>query len=54
MGNLQELSGYLRISHRKKQDEFWQALSDRIPGYNLHSDERLCGIALVKRLFPLI
>jgi CRISPR-associated protein Cmr2 len=53
MGNWQELSGYIRIAESKKQDKFWRALSERIPGYNLQPDERLCSIALIKRLFPL-
>lgn len=54
MGNWQELSGYIRIHQRTAQGQFWQALKDNISGHNLHPDERLCSIALVKRLFPLI
>lgn len=51
MGNWQELSGYVRVTERVKQDEFWQKLS-KITGKDLRPDERLCSIALIKRLFP--
>lgn len=53
MSNWQELSGYIRIDQKTAQEEFWQALK-KILGHNLHPDERLCSIALVKRLFPLV
>lgn len=51
-GNWQELSGYVRVTERKKQDKFWQEFSDKTPGEDLRPDERLCSIALIKRLFP--
>ena len=52
MGDLQELSGYNRARDHGKQDAFWKFL--RIgPGHlELHDNERLCAIALIKRLFP--
>lgn len=51
MGNLQELSGHTR---RKEQDAFWKALRDRTGSHDLKDGERLCAIALIKRLFPLV
>lgn len=56
-GELQELSGYLRIYDRKKQDEFWRALREQAQTsafYALDKNERLCSIALIKRFFPYI
>ena len=68
MGQFQEISGHNRIG-REDQDRqrvFWEALSEQTylhPGsgqrrqigeLNLRADERLCAIALVKRLFPLL
>lgn len=56
-GNLQELSGYLRISEKENQNEFWKAVrQQRQAGifYDLEENERLCSIALIKRLFPHI
>lgn len=54
MGNWQELSGYIRSRERKKQDSFWAILRDRLGPLDLGEDERLCAIALVKRIFPLV
>ncbi|HHX87877.1 MAG TPA: type III-B CRISPR-associated protein Cas10/Cmr2, partial [Firmicutes bacterium] len=54
-GNLQELSGYLRIHEKDKQDEFWEAVRQQKKVgifYDLEENERLCAIALIKRLFP--
>ncbi|HOJ85173.1 MAG TPA: type III-B CRISPR-associated protein Cas10/Cmr2, partial [Bacillota bacterium] len=54
-GNLQELSGYLRNHEPEKQDEFWNAMRQQKQAgiyYDLEENERLCAIALVKRLFP--
>ncbi len=54
-GDLQELSGYLRIHEPVKQDEFWKAVRQQKQAgiyYDLEENERLCAIALVKRLFP--
>lgn len=54
MGNYQELSGYLRIREKEQQESFWAALRDKVGEYELAGDERLCAVALVKRLFPLV
>jgi len=54
MGSMQELSGYLRIREKEQQEKFWEALRRQAGGFNLAEDERLCAIALVKRLFPLV
>lgn len=51
--NFQELSGYIRSRHPGKQDKFWQAVRKRT-SYNLQENERLCAIAFVKRMFPLV
>jgi CRISPR-associated protein Cmr2 len=57
MGDWQEISGFVRSRERAQQDGFWRALKDRVEekGRNplqLDENERLCAIALVKRLFP--
>jgi CRISPR-associated protein Cmr2 len=57
MGDWQELSGFVRSRERGKQDEFWRALKvhvDATSGNSLQLDEneRLCAMALIKRLFP--
>ena len=56
-GDFQELSGYLRIREKEKQDKFWQAMREQekmgMP-YNLDENERLCSIALIKRFFPYV
>ena len=59
MHDLQELSGFVRArgrGQRKRQDEFWEQIrNDPCVGLlNLREDERLCAIAFVKRLFPLV
>ncbi len=54
MGSWQELSGHVRSKSRKKQDQFWQQIRSRLGRLDLGDDERLCAIAIVKRLFPLI
>ena len=59
MHDLQELSGYVRATggaDRERQDEFWERIRDhRVVGrLNLRENERLCAVALVKRLFPLV
>lgn len=56
ISNMQELSGYVRAHDRTKQDGFWQALRDRVQTetgspLELAEAERLCSIALIKRLF---
>lgn len=64
MGDYQELSGYIRAkskshgepkSQKDQQDEFWNAIRTQngIDGpLDIRDNERLCAIALVKRLFP--
>ncbi len=52
MGDWQELSGFMRSSQRQHQDAFWNKLRRRTGRLDLRDDERLCAIALVKRLFP--
>lgn len=68
MGDYQELSGYVRARKEgESQDKFWdevrariclQIYPDKPPQSNgsleLGRSERLCAIALVKRLFPLL
>ncbi len=57
MGSWQELSGHTRSQSRKnreKQDHFWQQTRSGLGGLDLGDDERLCAIALVKRMFPFI
>jgi len=49
MPTLQELSGH-RAGSRQK--EFWQALRQNVGGLDIGESERLCAIALIKRLFP--
>ena len=55
MHDLQELSGYVRArggDDRRKQDGFWGRVRKRLGPLDLRDDERLCAIALTKRLFP--
>lgn len=54
MGEWTELSGYGRAQNRKAQDGFWDAMRSQ-PQLNmldLRPNERLCAIALIKRLYP--
>lgn len=56
MGEWQELSGFIRSRERKEQDQFWHAAKARaeeVSGNPLQLDEneRLCAMALIKRLF---
>jgi len=52
MGNWQEISGYVRAKERDAQKEFWNELRRKSGELNLGEHERLCAIALIKRLFP--
>jgi CRISPR-associated protein Cmr2 len=54
MGDYQELSGYVRAKEKTAQDDFWQAIRNTAPDdyLDIRENERLCAIALVKRLFP--
>jgi CRISPR-associated protein Cmr2 len=59
MGDWQELSGFVRSRERGNQTAFWQALKGHIDtaGGNplqLDANERLCAMALIKRLFPQV
>ncbi len=51
MGSWQELSGY---TNSNQQKEFWNSLRKRLGTLDIKEGERLCAIALVKRLFPRI
>jgi len=55
MPDFQELSGLVRVqgrNAREKQDAFWHRLRRDVGPRELRPNERLCAIALVKRLFP--
>jgi len=54
MGDWQELSGFIRSKEPGRQNEFWTHMQNQetIGNLNLRKDERLCAIALIKRLFP--
>ncbi len=54
MSDFQEISGYTRANDRDKQKQFWQAVQKAAPDdrLDIRDNERLCSIALVKRLFP--
>ena len=57
MHEWQELSGYTRATSREQragQDDFWKQIRNRTGELNLRENERLCAIALVKRLFPTV
>jgi CRISPR-associated protein Cmr2 len=54
MGQWQELSGFIRSTQRVQQDQFWQAVREQTKELDLNPDERLCAIALIKRLFPRV
>lgn len=54
MSDLQEISGYVRVRERQQQDAFWAALRARCGVLDLAEDERLCAVALIKRLFPRV
>lgn len=51
MPTLQELSGYCAGS---QQQEFWRQLRRKVGELDLGESERLCAIALIKRLFPKV
>lgn len=57
MHDLQELSGFVRSRGRQDradQEAFWREVRKRTGLLDLRQDERLCAVALVKRLFPRI
>lgn len=57
MGEWQELSGFTR-SHdrtvRSRQNKFWECMREThgVGRLDFREDERLCSIALIKRMFP--
>jgi CRISPR-associated protein Cmr2 len=60
MGDWQELSGFIRSRERKKQNRFWMNLTCQtrngkqiIGKFDIRESERLCALALIKRLFPI-
>jgi len=52
MGDMQEISGYARNKEPVKSHTFWKRLREGLPEGEIKEDERLCAIALTKRLFP--
>jgi CRISPR-associated protein Cmr2 len=57
MGDWQEISGFVRSREPGKQDKFWRELKAHVDleSHNplqLDENERLCAVALIKRLFP--
>lgn len=54
MSNMQEISGYNRVKQRQEQKKFWTKMQEVLPVQDLRDDERLCAVALVKRLFPYV
>jgi CRISPR-associated protein Cmr2 len=63
MGEWQELSGHVQYRGAEAQREFWNAMREQtvpdlsrrlISDLDLQEGERLCAIALVRRLFPLL
>ncbi|MDE0372039.1 MAG: type III-B CRISPR-associated protein Cas10/Cmr2, partial [Rhodospirillales bacterium] len=52
MGDWQEISGFVRGRERHLQDAFWRNLQDKVGRLDIRDGERLCAVALVKRLFP--
>jgi len=54
MGDWQELSGYVRVREKSRQDTFWLELRARLNNpldLDEQGRERLCAMALIKRLF---
>ena len=56
MHDLQELSGFNGAipAERENQTTFWSQIQHRIGALNLRGGERLCAVAFVKRMFPLV
>ena len=57
MHDLQELSGHIRSESKlgkENQDCFWRNLRALVGLLDLRKNERLCAVALVKRLFPKV
>ncbi|MBF0176261.1 MAG: type III-B CRISPR-associated protein Cas10/Cmr2 [Magnetococcales bacterium] len=68
MSDWQEISGWVRFRERERQEVFWDSIrqgvldevyaalkgNKEVNTLELRDNERLCAIALVKRLFPLL
>lgn len=56
MHDLQELSGHVRGRRGggQRQDDFWTGMRERLGALEIRDNERLCAIALVKRVFPKV
>ncbi len=54
MHDLQELSGHVRSADKGAQNGFWAHIRGRVGPLELRDNERLCAVALVKRLFPRV
>ncbi|NLK53022.1 MAG: type III-B CRISPR-associated protein Cas10/Cmr2 [Syntrophomonadaceae bacterium] len=56
MGNMQEISGFIRIKQKKQQNKFWEQVRNRarVSSLDLRDNERLCAVAMVKRFFPQV
>ncbi len=56
MHDLQELSGHVRGRRGggQRQDDFWAGMRERLGALEIRDNERLCAIALVKRVFPKV
>lgn len=52
MSNWQELSGFVRPKERENQKAFWEKARNKARDLNLGEHERLCAVAITKRLFP--
>lgn len=52
MHDWQELSGHVCPGGSQAQKAFWEALRGGVGALELRDNERLCAIALIKRLFP--
>lgn len=52
MGNMQEISGYIRVKQRNEQNKFWKEARNIVLPLDLRDDERLCAVLMIKRLFP--
>lgn len=57
LGNLQEISGYIRSSKKgegEKQKIFWEKMRSKLALLDLKEGERLSAVALIKRIFPRV
>jgi CRISPR-associated protein Cmr2 len=55
MHRWQEISGFVRAQDRTPQNDFWEQLRfDMDSSLDLADGERLCAIALIKRLYPRV